>query len=73
MPIFQTAYLHGSLAASCSLLEQVQNVEAALLGLPHGCPRDADRQCQEALGHMQKGLPKLVYLFFALEVRPGKN
>ena len=67
------ADLHGSLAASCSLFQQVQNVEATLLCPPDSSPRDADGQGQKALGHVQESLAKPLLLLAALKVWTSKD
>ena len=67
------AHLHCSFAAGCRLFKQVQNVEATFLGPPDSSAWDADGQCQEALGHVQEGLAKLLNLFVALKVGPSKD
>lgn len=67
------ADLHGSLAASCSLLQKVQNVQATPFCPPHSSPRDADGQGQEALSHVQESLAKLLLLLAALKVWASKD
>ena len=67
------ADLHCSLATGCSLFQQIQNIQAAFLGPPDSSPRDADRQGQKALSHVQESLAKLVHFIAALKVRSSKD
>lgn len=66
-------HLHGCLALGGGLLQDLNNVQAAFSGLPHSSARYADRQGQEALGHVQESCAKLLLFFFAGYVRTSKD